>query len=138
MCSAKKRSYAESSAYCEALWMHVASVHSQAEHDAIGQLMGPTGQWAFLGAERLDDMTWRWHDGTPWDFEAWDVGEPSNTADAKSLVIKWQPGVGVVWSDVQQAHGVICEAASISAIRGNIIRLGGPKNVAIIAASEEL
>eukprot|EP01051_Picozoa_sp_SAG22_P005598 SAG22_NODE_337_length_12043_cov_58.339556_2_plen_47_part_00 len=37
-------------------------------------------------------------------------------------------------------EGVICEAVSIAAIKGDvptILRLGGPKNAEMIAASEE-
>jgi hypothetical protein len=120
--------------------MRVASVHSQAEHEAIGQLIGPTAQNAFLGAERLDNMSWRWRDGTPWDFEGWGPGQPSNNDDQSFVVIRWQPGVGVVWHDEGDMWGVICEAVSISAIRGDvptILRLGGPENAAMIAASEE-
>jgi hypothetical protein len=128
--------------------MRVASVHSQAVHDAIGQLIGPTGQFAFLGAEtkQLADnsmFSWRWRDGTPWDFEAWEPGEPNNGDGQVLLVIKWQPSVGVVWHDlpVSATAGVICEAASISAIQGvvpTILRLGGPENAAMIEASEDL
>ena len=121
--------------------MRIASVHSQAEHDAIGQLMGPTGQYAFLGAEQLDDKSWRWRDGTPWDFEAWEPGQPEKVDDQIFLTIKWQPGVGVVWHDMPEGNGVICEAPSIAAIKGDIptvLRLGGPKNAQMIAESEEV
>ena len=141
-CSAKPRSYVESAAYCEALWMRVAGVHSQAEHDAIGQLIGPTGQSAYLGAEQLDDMSWGWRDGTPGDLEDWEPGQPTNQDDRSLAVISWEPGVGVIWRDYKpDVNGVICEAASISAIRGvvtTILRLGGPENAAMVAASEEL
>jgi hypothetical protein len=121
--------------------MRVASVHSQAEHDAIGQLIGPTGMYAFLGAKRLDDKSWRWRDGTSWDFEAWQPSQPDNNDDQEFLAIKWQPGTGVVWHDMPDNLGVICEAASISAISGDlptIVRLGGAKNAAIIAADTDL
>jgi hypothetical protein len=139
--SPKPRTYVDSDAYCEALWMRVASVHSQAEHDAIGQLMGPTGSYAFLNAERLADDSWQWRDGTPWDFEAWEPGQPDNSGDQEFLTIKWQPGTGVVWHDMPDNNGVICEAASISAISGTvttILRLGGTKNAAKIAADADL
>jgi hypothetical protein len=123
------------------MWTRVASVHSQAEHDAIGHLIGQTAQYAFLGAERLDDLSWRWRDGTPWDFEAWDVGTPDNIDSQKFLVIAWEPGVGTVWKNKEEGNGVICEAPSISTIKGDIptiLRLGGPENAAMIAASEDL
>jgi hypothetical protein len=122
--------------------MRVASVHSQAEHDAIGQLIGPTGSFAFLGAERLDDMSWQWRDGTPWDFEAWEPGQPETDDDQEFLAIKWQLGTGVVWHDMLDNNGVICKAASISVISGivptGILRLGGAKNAAMIVASVDL
>jgi hypothetical protein len=122
--------------------MRVASVHSQAENDAIGQFIGPTDTAAYLGGERLADKSWRWRDGTPWDFEAWELGQPSaHDDDEKFLTIKWQPGFGVAWVSLGDGRGVVCEAASISAIRGvvpTILQLGGPKNSALIAASEDL
>ena len=143
ICSAKPRKYVEGKAYCETLWMRVASVHSQAENDAIGQLIGPTGQDAFLGAERLDDMSWQWHDGTPWNFEAWQRGQPESFADQNFMTIEWQLGSGVDWRNtVDEEHGVACSAPSISAIRGDIptgiLQLGGPENSALIAASADL
>ena len=68
--------------------------------------------------------------------------EPDTVDDTKSIVgIKWQPRVGVVWQNLGDGNGVICEAASISAIRGDvptgILQLGGPKNSAMITASED-
>ena len=86
-------------------------------------------------------MSWRWRDGTPWDFEAWEPGQPENADDQEFVGIKWQPGTGVVRHDVPGSHGVICEAASISAISGaipTILRLGGAKNAAIIAVGADL
>ena len=119
--------------------MRTPSVHSQAENDAIGQLIGPTAQNAFLGAERLDDKSWRWRDGTPWDFEAWDSGGPTKHDGKDFLTINWKPSSGVVWQDMPGISGVICVAPSISAIKGavpTIIRLGGPKNTEIIAMGD--
>jgi hypothetical protein len=124
------------------MWMRVASVQSQPEHEAIGQLLGPSGQDAFLGAERLDDKSWQWRDGTPWDFDGWNADQPQNDDDKKFVAIKWIPGFGVTWSTVpDDGHGVVCKAASISAIRGNIqtiLQVGGPKSSALIAANEDL
>jgi hypothetical protein len=119
--------------------MRTPSVHSQAEQDAIGQLIGPTGQLAFLGAERLDDMSWRWRDGTPWDFEAWDSGQPTEHSGKDFLTINWKPSSGVVWQDMPGIGGVVCVSPSISAIKGavpTILRLGGPKNAEIIATGD--
>jgi hypothetical protein len=55
------------------------------------------------------------------------------------LTIKWQLGVSVVWQDAVDSNGVICAAPSMSVIKGaipTILRLGGPKNAAMIAVSE--
>ena len=58
------------------------------------------------------------------------------------MVTEWQPGVGVIWHNVaDEMRGVVCEAASISAIRGDvptILQLGGPKNSALIVTNEDL
>jgi hypothetical protein len=85
-------------------------------------------------------MSWQWRDGTLWDFEAWDVGQPNNYDDKPFLGIKWEPSIGVVWAEQPDVSGVICMAPSPSAIRGAIpliSRLGGPKNAAIIATSKD-
>jgi hypothetical protein len=54
------RSYEESNEFCESLWMRMASVHSQEEHNAIIKLSG--GLPSDLGATRTDGK-WRWDDG---------------------------------------------------------------------------
>jgi hypothetical protein len=54
------RDYEESNEFCEGLWMRMASVHSQEEHDAIIKLTG--GLPSDLGATRMDGK-WRWDDG---------------------------------------------------------------------------
>ena len=68
--------------------------------------------------------------------------EPDTVDDTKSIVgIKWQPRVGVVWQNLGDGNGVICEAASIAAIKGDvptILRLGGPKNAELIVETEDV
>jgi hypothetical protein len=126
--------------------MHIPSVHSQAENYAIAQLIGPTGQSAYLGAKRQADNLWQWYDGTPWDFEAWEPGRPrdartdDNQEVPRGLAIKWLPDLGVIWQDDWQdeSKGVICAAPSVLAIKGavpDIVRLAGPKNAMLIATS---
>jgi hypothetical protein len=58
--NANSRSYEESTEFCESLWMRMASVHSQEEHDAIVKLTG--GLPTRFGATRTDGK-WRWDDG---------------------------------------------------------------------------
>jgi hypothetical protein len=54
--SAAVRDYATSAAFCESLWMDVASVHSQAEDEAIIQLIGPYEK-AWIGGRECKSET---------------------------------------------------------------------------------
>lgn len=57
------------------------SIHSQGEMDFIDSTMnyGPGQHYAWIGAtDTAEEGVFEWLDGTPWDFEYFSQGEPSN------------------------------------------------------------
>eukprot|EP00092_Neocalanus_flemingeri_P074197 GFUD01091698.1.p1 GENE.GFUD01091698.1~~GFUD01091698.1.p1 ORF type:complete len:205 (+),score=16.67 GFUD01091698.1:281-895(+) len=65
---------------CAQAGARMASVHSKAENTFITSLM-PDSSWAWLGADRYgadhgQDTTYRWEDGTAWDWDNWHTGTP--------------------------------------------------------------
>eukprot|EP01052_Picozoa_sp_SAG31_P015329 SAG31_NODE_982_length_10556_cov_18.203883_9_plen_338_part_00 len=142
------RSFAESTAFCESIWMEPASIHSAQENADVVQLLRGR-QAAFIGAVDANALcatdgscapeprAWRWVDGSPWDYENWSPGEPDGEgfpiADQTDSII-FSPtslaatqdaadGHGGQWNDKrgsQGRFGVVCSAPSLSAIRGTL------------------
>ena len=74
------KTWTEARAQCRAERGDLASVHSRAENEFIRQLSRGDRLW--LGGRRsrscqaCRDFTWS--DGTAWDYDNWDQGEPNN------------------------------------------------------------
>ena len=73
--------WAEARAQCQAEGGDLASVHSTGENEFIRQLGRTERLW--LGGRRTSctgractDFTWS--DGSAWDYDNWDRGEPNN------------------------------------------------------------
>jgi hypothetical protein len=145
--SAVVRDYATSAAFCESIWMDVASVHSKAEDEAIIQLIGPYGDEVWIGGRKCTSETgsdaphsseWEWEDGSKYDYTTTGLYDIKNGMDEPRLVTKFDSGVeNIEWSDkpASSGHGVICAAAKLADLNTavpNIRRLGGPKNAALI------
>merc|ERR1712107_675327 len=83
-------------AFCVETGGHLASIHSEAEHNfLVDELIESVddfieglnselnkfmtsylGNW--IGGQRHNETAWTWSDGTPWDYENWDTdyGQP--------------------------------------------------------------
>jgi hypothetical protein len=95
--SAVERDYATSTAFCESLWMHIASVHSKAKNEAIVQLIGPYTE-AWVGGIKCTSETgvsdphssgWNWEDGSMYDYTTtgfYDIKDGTWTSRG------WRPG----------------------------------------------
>ena len=59
----KKRNYDDSVKFCKSQGSNIASIHSNAENDALIKLGKPTG---FIGAESDGKGNWKWNDGSKW------------------------------------------------------------------------
>ena len=81
--STKKYSFANAVIQCSNLGGQLASLHSKEELEEARRAADPNSlvQWgAWLGAT-FDEAQgkWEWLDGSPWDWEDWDVDQPNRT-----------------------------------------------------------
>ncbi|XP_074518386.1 ladderlectin-like [Halichoeres trimaculatus] len=87
------KSWADAEKHCLSQGGNLASVHSHVEHDIIqGMLLRATNSHplAWLGgSDAAQEGTWLWSDGTPFDFEHWDVGQPDNKANAGCMLMNF-------------------------------------------------
>ena len=67
----------------EARGGHLATVGSEEEWNEIQAMLPDATGWAgafWLGASDAEkEGSWKWIDGTPWDFENWNYGEPNGS-----------------------------------------------------------
>ena len=49
------------------------SIHSEGENDLVSELLEERDGWL---NGMLNSQEWLWSDGTAWDFQNWDAGEP--------------------------------------------------------------
>jgi hypothetical protein len=144
--SAVARDYVTSAAFCESLWMDVASVHSKAEDEAIIQLTGVDAE-VWVGGLKCKSETssdaprsseWMWEDGSKYEYTTTGLYDIKDGMDQVRLAIKFDPEEETIeWSDkgASTALGVVCAVANLADLKTavpNIRRLGGPKNVALI------
>jgi hypothetical protein len=93
---------ADAEAACIANGGHLASVHSDADVDAIAALQ-PNGAW--LGLSDLDSECgcdgdcFLWSDGTPNDYNNWGAGEPNDWQNGQSNCDGGAAGIGSVGND---------------------------------------
>eukprot|EP01051_Picozoa_sp_SAG22_P019102 SAG22_NODE_3420_length_1721_cov_1.151048_1_plen_306_part_10 len=67
------RTYSQSKAYCESLWMEMATVHDDATQAALYSMVNPDGQSTYLGATYSTNNgdwsgEWEWNDGSAFDY----------------------------------------------------------------------
>ena len=64
----------------------MVSVHSRAEHDFLNEIAGNSRFNGYNGLSRScpcedgPNCPWRWSDGSEFDYENWQPGEPNNCA----------------------------------------------------------
>ena len=103
------RSYEDSLAYCESLWMFPAtldpSVISEEDIQSIMDVMVGLGNSAFAGAVKNEAGHYEWSDGTPWTRRPDDIDA---SPDEKWLYLKLSGGVGdpPSWRDTNGAPPV--------------------------------
>ena len=139
------RTAEQSKAYCESLWMEMATVHDAATQAALFSMINPdAGAKAYLGATLNGDngdpsAEWEWADGSPFDYapgcdddkvtegkcpHGVDQGHDPQP-DARMLVLDDD---GSEWVGARAVYpgGVFCMADSIESLRPGVRRLDGP------------
>ena len=74
--SEETMTFEEAEEYCQALGMHLASIHSDAENDAASDVC--CSCWIGLHCMNGDQYDFEWTDGTSWNYTNWNSGEPNN------------------------------------------------------------
>ncbi len=96
----KSRPWVDAETDCVALGGHLASIHSQAEHDEVvsGAYAVAGGEWWIGLTDSAAEGTFVWTDGTPLDFASWNAGEPNNSGDEDcGHLASWVSGL---WNDM--------------------------------------
>ena len=71
------KSWSDARAYCRANYYDLASIHSASENAEVDALC--SGRCWIGGSDAAREDTWTWSDGTVWDYENWDSGEPNDS-----------------------------------------------------------
>ncbi|XP_041821306.1 type-2 ice-structuring protein-like [Chelmon rostratus] len=78
---------------CQNQGGNLASVHSFEEHHVIqAMILLRTHSYPFTwlgGYDAAQEDIWFWSDGSPFNFEYWDVGQPDDHARAHCLVMNY-------------------------------------------------
>ena len=94
----------QAKADAEARGGHLATVGSEEEWNIIeSKLSYLSGENSatWLGATDKDsEGSWKWIDGTPWDFSRWYPGEPTNSSGVEHYLMAWSnDGSNQHWND---------------------------------------
>eukprot|EP00057_Strongylocentrotus_purpuratus_P018932 XP_011673406.1 PREDICTED: macrophage mannose receptor 1-like [Strongylocentrotus purpuratus] len=77
-----EKTFTEAEAECAALFSgsHLASIHSIGEQSFITERLYYINAWTWIGLTDADEEdTWKWTDGTDFDYINWTPGEPTNS-----------------------------------------------------------
>ena len=79
------KSFDDARAYCRAHYHDLASIHSSSENAAVAALC--PGECWIGGSDAAQEGTWTWSDGTAWDYENWEFGEPNNGGGDEPYIV---------------------------------------------------
>lgn len=105
-----RSSYDEALQDCRDRGGDLVSIHSAEELAQIIEAAGAIGigDWWIGLSDRAEEGTFRWEDGSPYDFEAWRPGEPNNAVEAENcaVLVGWR-----AWNDTDCAStfSYICQ-----------------------------
>lgn len=83
---------------CGAAGYSLASIHSEAEDDFVTETAASysSGTWWIGLNDRRSEGNYQWSDGSPFDYEGWDTGEPNNAGNEDCGELRTTGG----WNDV--------------------------------------
>ena len=87
--STAKKNWTDAEAFCKKEGAHLASVNSNVTNNFIVERMRELGiGQAWLSGNDLEkESLWKWTDGAPWEFEAWQRGNPNNALGGQHCLI---------------------------------------------------
>ncbi|KAL1279900.1 hypothetical protein QQF64_014500 [Cirrhinus molitorella] len=98
------KTWAEAEKQCVDLDGNLASVHSQATHNFLKDFVRGHGRRiprVWIGAyDATQDDIWFWSDGSRFDYNNWQTGEPNNYRGPEQCV-EMSSGGGQRWNDAQ-------------------------------------
>ena len=113
----------------------LATISSLDEWNQIKAL--PLAETLWLGAtDAQQEGSWRWIDGTEWNFSNWQAGEPNNWGEADHYLLIISEA-GNTWYDASDGHraGYILESAFVGpAASGHNSLSGGAGNDTLLGA----
>jgi hypothetical protein len=101
---------------CASRGGYLVTIESVPENGFVRELAA-VGSW--LGAtDEIQEGTWAWVTGEPWDFADWDRDEPSNTPSDRSAGEHYLSvsSHGATWNDqpLENANTFVCEWDPVS------------------------
>jgi hypothetical protein len=104
----QEMSWTDAREYCRTHHHDLASIHSASENAEVAALC-PV--WCWLGGSDLgQEGTWTWSDGSAWDYENWDTGQPNNLNGPEDYLNIWGAAAGAnrehgKWNDLSDRSG---------------------------------
>ena len=105
--------YEDARAHCRANYNDLASIHSSTENAEVDALC--PGRCWIGGSDETREGTWTWSDGTVWDYENWDSGQPDNwwATNGEDLLEMYSDGT---WNDNDDSmRTFVCSVSGTSA-----------------------
>ena len=107
-------SWSDAQAYCRANYYDLASIHSASENAEVDAVC-PDRCW-IGGSDAAQEGTWTWSDGSAWDYENWDTGQPNNLNGPEDYLNMWGAAPGSSnrehgkWNDLRPEgpHTFVC------------------------------
>jgi hypothetical protein len=102
----QSKSWSGAKWYCEQIGGHLVTIQDDAENTFIYKL---TGGNTWLGAtDEVNEGTWVWVSGEPWDYTTWREGEPNNYQIEHYLT--YHPEKSSFWNDTGNENTYfVCE-----------------------------
>uniref|UniRef100_A0A3B3ZZ14 C-type lectin domain-containing protein n=1 Tax=Periophthalmus magnuspinnatus TaxID=409849 RepID=A0A3B3ZZ14_9GOBI len=89
----KPKTWIDAELSCIEIGGNLASIHSSDDNqfiqDTVLRLTGSHWRVWIGGHDGVEEGVWQWTDGSPFDFNHWNYGEPNNFRGEHCLVMNW-------------------------------------------------
>lgn len=98
-----KKTWNDAESDCVKSGAHLASIHSVEENDFINKLHDPTGVHNTCIGGIRDGSSFKWNDGSAYNYQNWNSGEPNNSGGKENCTELYstpgQPSRHGKWND---------------------------------------